>query len=262
MASHLGDLFARQSLWHMLSTPSSLCHAFSSEKDIEKRPIVLESVFRTLMWKDYSNDIFKALWKCVESLFPAVGSRTKSENSRKTVTPSSIDEYNAATIVIVCFHALAASLPEASPEVWEQTRRTRGMGEVSYDISLEDELGIRLASRLVRALSSYKIFAPGVMKHIERHFDVCGDLADANRRAWLGLEFGRDLAADFVSTNIGKGGWSLAVCSLEWVRRVVLAEWDGENELVKHGVVESGVEFLEFLCRSCNQCWITREKSR
>jgi len=249
MANHLGDLFARQSLWHMLSTPASLCHALSFEDSLEKRPTILEGIFRALMVKDYSNDIFKALWKCVESLFPVVKSHSKSDKSRKTVTPSSVSEYDAATIVIVCFHALAASLPEASPEVWEQTRRSRGMGEISHAISLEDELAIRLTSRLVRALSSYKLFAPGVMAHIERHFNTCGSLARANRLTWLGLEFGRDLAAEFVSTNIGKGGWSLAVCSLEWVRRVVLAEWDGENQLVKHGVVESGVAFLKFLCK-------------
>ena len=143
-------------------------------------------------------------------LFPSVSkyavNSSTGEKPRSIVQPSGIVPELAAKILILSLHALAASLPKETPEVWEETRRKRQKGEVSHKIIFEDDLALRLTSRLVRAFNVYQLFQPKVTDILGAYFRLCGGLADKSRVDALEKDLGKDLAGEVAASGIGRGG--------------------------------------------------------
>ncbi|KAI5852603.1 hypothetical protein DFP73DRAFT_522691 [Morchella snyderi] len=232
--------FAKQSLFYVFSTPEALLKSFTSTTGSEAGEDYLDLAaadrsLRTLVANpEWDIMILRSMWMGLEAVF-----------HRKLTK-----DRDAARLILLALHVLAAMLPESTPEEWEATRKLRGSGRVSEagvvsEIGFENEMAERLMRRVVRAVA-YRVSYEGdhVADWIKGYFKRCGALQEQQRQKTLSQELGEELAK--LSTR-GKGGWSLSVCTLEWCRAVLLKAWDGQETAKRGSVVASSLVLLKIL---------------
>lgn len=232
--------FAKQSLFYVFSTPEALLKSFTStaESEAEEDYLDLATVDRSLRTlvanPEWEIMILRSMWMGLEAVYH----------------PKVVKDRDAARLILLALHVLAAMLPVSTPEEWEATRKLRGSGRVSEagavsEIGFENEMAERLMRRVVRAVA-YRVSHEGdhVADWIKGYFQRCGALQEERRQRVLSQELGEELAK---LSNSGKGGWSLSVCTLEWCRAVLLKAWDGQETAKRGSVVASSLVLLDIL---------------
>ncbi|KAJ6256235.1 Ubiquitin-protein ligase [Drechslerella dactyloides] len=239
--------FLRQSCYYVFGSPESLAACFPEDAKAGKSVGVLRSV-KALFDRGVGGEIVDALWKALGELFPTVEEVVVDGETRKAIRPAKVPVETAVRVFILTMHVITAACPVASPEVWERCRRDRSRGTVCLDVPFEDEGLLRLVGRFARCWHAYGLFEPTVKDAVREYLLGYAKIERKERADKLESELGRDLAGDVVNSGVGKGGWGLIVCSLEWMRAMMLREWDGSERPRTGGVVDASIQFLRFLC--------------
>ncbi|KAK6343740.1 hypothetical protein TWF730_011329 [Orbilia blumenaviensis] len=238
--------FLQQSCHHVFSHPENLANCFPEDAKAEQGIQVLHSV-KALFDRGFGREIVSALWKSLGELFPTVEEVYVGKEKRKVVTPSKYGSETAAKVFTITLHVLTAACPVRTPEVWERCRRERSRGSICLDISFEDEGTVRLAKRFARCWSAFGLFEQSVKGAIKEYLLSYAKVEKSGRVEKLEKELGRELAWEVVDSGVEKGGWGLVVCVMEWMRAVMLSEWDGGERPRSGGVVDASIVFLRFL---------------
>jgi len=200
-------------------------------------------------------------------------------------SPVSNDYYSdrkAGHIMKLALSALVAAIPKASAETMFAVRNLRASGKVAPDANLlatnadlakpllevtdvlEDELALRLMSRLVQALAARCCAAEIIKNKQMRNYSNDGprkcpvDVLELLREYLIEAqcESSRSGAAHNPTVNFTEAnatyafasGWSMPAITVEWLRSVLLKEWDGRAEVARWGVVGGAVMILASLC--------------
>ncbi|KAF3905255.1 hypothetical protein ABW21_db0204822 [Orbilia brochopaga] len=238
--------FLRQSCYYVFGSPETLAACFPEDGKASRSLAVLKSV-QALFDRGFGGEIVDALWKALGELFPTVEDIAVDRQSRKAIRPAKVPVDTAVKVFVLTMHVITAACPVATPEVWERCRRDRSRGTVCLDVPFEDEGMVRLVSRFARCWHAYGLFEPDTKDAVRDYLLRYTKLEKKERAAKLERELGRELAGDVVNSGVGKGGWGLVVCSLEWMRAVLLREWDGSERPRTGGVVDASIQFLRFL---------------
>ena len=227
--------------------------------------------------------IFDSLCISVDALFrpppelstqksPRLKPSRKGAAARETPAPdhpqASIGRYlsddEAAHIILICIHALTSLVPTGWPHTWVQVRKFRGWGVVvpgatpqkdftdgfahpwlSIVDELEYEPAVRLASRLLRAISARLCFEEVVSnlrarnhdEHSSRtepkteHSTSPGDLINILVRHLEVVErntISRKMKMKVMQDTSEDPGWTVTATFMEWLRTIIIKEWDGK----------------------------------
>ncbi|KAK6508015.1 hypothetical protein TWF481_006435 [Arthrobotrys musiformis] len=238
--------FLRQSCHYVFSRPETLANCFPGDTKAEKGVSVSHSM-KMLFDRGFGGEIVGALWKALGDLFPTVEEVEVGKERRRVVNPSKYGAEVAAKVFTIALHVLTAACPVKTPEAWERCRRERSRGCVSLDISFEDDGAMRLAKRFARCWSAFGLFEGSVKEVLKEYLLGYAKAEKSGRIEKLERELGRELAGEVIDSGVGKGGWGLVVCVMEWMRAVMLSEWDGGERPRTGGVVDASIAFLRFL---------------
>ncbi|KAK7179947.1 HECT-domain-containing protein [Paraphaeosphaeria sporulosa] len=180
----------------------------------------------------------------------------------------------AAHLIMICIHALTSSIPVGWPHTWVQVRNLRGWGVVIpgaplkttqsddfvhpwLDIvdQLEYEPAIRLATRLLQAIGTRRCHehmlatieardegqAPTESSAgVERLLPVLlGHLTQVEKAALQ--RKGKMGSAQIVDED---PGWTITATFMEWLRTVIVKQWDGNVDINKWGSVGTAVTIM------------------
>lgn len=202
--------------------------------------------------------------------------QAQSYGNKTTTPPRYLDTQEAAHIVMICIHALTSSVPIGRPHMWAQIRKLRSWGIIvppmvpntdtfkdSYmDIidGLEYEPAFRLASRLCRAIGTRCCFEhilrslsggevestatdPSLLDVVIQHLEVVEHVELANK--------GR--LNPYHTPEIDPG-WTVTATFMEWLRTVIIKEWNSKAEINKWTSVGTAVAILDKLRTSVIRC--------
>lgn len=233
------NLFARQSLFYVFSTPEALLKSFVAnnvgEEEIDLDMYDTDTALRSMaLVPEWESVIMGSLWMGLESIF-SVG----------------LADRDIARLIAMALQVLAAIVPRSTPEEWKATRKLRSSGRVSESgvvseigFVFENEMAERLMRRVVRAIAYAAAFRGGVVRWLEGYLMKCGRVQKEERRRETERELGEELAK---GVERGGGGWGIGVCTLEWGRAVLLKAWDGREAAKMDGVVASCLVLLKIL---------------
>ncbi|KAG9193885.1 hypothetical protein G6011_03920 [Alternaria panax] len=186
----------------------------------------------------------------------------------KTVASRYLDSREAAHIVMICIHALTSLVPIGWPHTWAQIRKLRSWGLMVPNVApntdefahpymeiideLEYEPAIRLADRLLRAVGTRTCFehilaslkgdadttetTETLMDVVVTHLEVVERTSMATR---LRLSPNHDLDGD--------PGWTVTATFMEWLRTVIVKNWDSKAVINRWSSVGTAVMILDKL---------------
>ncbi len=208
----------------------------------------------------------------------------------KKVTPERryLNDVEATHIVLLCLHALVAAIPGSVEAIGLAVSELRVAGRVALDTivpeqnpnlinitsnamrcieAFQDELCLRLLSRLLRALAARIHFAEilNTPRYQARRLSaenaksdlidlLCAYLAECcHPKGWLHGPYGRNVAplqpGDEELWDLGRP-WDMPAKIVAWIQTVLLKEWDGKGEVSRVGIVGSALTVLKELCKS------------
>lgn len=233
------EMFARQSLFYVFSTPEALLKSFVvREAASEEIDLDMYSVDRALkalaVVPEWDNMIMRSLWMGLETVFNG-----------------GLADKDIARLILLALHVLAAAVPHSTPEQWEATRKLRASGRVSESGAVseigfvfENEMAERLMRRVIKAITYSSMFRGGVVGWLKGYFKKCGSVQWEERRKDLAKDLGEELAK---GVDRGRGGWGIGTCTLEWCRTVLLKAWDGRESAKRNSIVASCLVLMEIL---------------
>lgn len=213
--------------------------------------------------------------------------RSSSSSGEHAAVPSSTNNVHypdreAGHIMKLALSALVAAVPPASAQTMLAVRTLRASGRVAPDAkllatnadvvrslvqvtdALEDELALSLMCKLVQAIAARCCAAEIIkFKQMRNHSrtsqqsrspDVLELLLDYLREAHSetcssGAAKSITAGGGTLITNVGPSkGWSMPAVTVEWLRSVLLKEWDGSAKVARWGVVGGAVMILASLC--------------
>ena len=252
--------FVEQSVFYVMSDPHALVRSFTRNgKLIDSRNLWRCMVRLT---DAVPSLVFHSLWLASSSLFtlpkPFQSTGVKSfPRSHK-----SLSNTEAAYLVSICLHALAAAAPEVSSRtaLLDMSRLRSGGVALSgnggprlpaslclqYDDAFSNDLTLRLAKRLFTALVARK------------HFATLAELDDDDQDKTEDLNVLAPLLSqmDFLNSDaeIGQGSspmpQALPILLLDWARAVVMQEWDGQPIFNPDSAFGGAMLFIETMCKS------------
>ena len=192
-----------------------------------------------------------------------------------------VTDSNAADIATVALFALSGSLPDIDASTWRGILRMRAVGTVAADADmrklsstsaelitqvtdkLEHELALRLANRLVRALTARLAFHE-ISKAREAYpYD------SANQRKNTVLDLVVDnLSEQYMAASTKDQDYLVEPTSqppgapaiiAEWLRTLLLKEWDGNPEVSRSSAVGGAVQILSVLYKERNRLGLVPE---
>ncbi|KAK2871843.1 hypothetical protein FQN49_002768 [Arthroderma sp. PD_2] len=248
----------------------------------------LEDTFRKLHRICPWETTLHSLWLGMEKLFnPPVELSLPRLQRRPSKTPSSahpasprfesphaneyIPDSDAAYIAVVVMLALSSAIPRTDARTWEVIRQVRSSGTVMPDAVMrklskseskvvietsdrfEHDLGLRLLNRLARVVST-RLALHEVSKAKASHITDLG----GNDKCELIEQIISTLQQTQKPISSGDGGietWpaerktTAPMVVVEWLRSVLLKEWDGKPELSKASAAGGALQLLSFLYR-------------
>lgn len=182
---------------------------------------------------------------------------------------------DAVHIAKISFAALVALIPECNPTDWSKVQKLRGEGRIipekvlpqdSFtDITLEvfdslhDDMALSLMRRLVRAItarqclseiSNYQETNSGrdSATHGEDFMDILVHaITDAEITQKMTTSPGVD--ASDTSGQEKSQNFYLSVL-VEWLRSLILSEWEGQAEVPRWGLVGGALELMSHICKA------------
>ena len=201
------------------------------------------------------------------------------------LTPQdSLDDLEACHIIKVIFAALVAAVPRCKPKTWDVVRKLHASGKVGPftnrndpDIGeniidrvlsaihmFQDEAALDLIKRLVRAVAARYFLPESLRERVARVHDKQRqyDRAFIARiLLYVNADRCRVVVADCEDRPSVKNGrwvdyvhrmtWDARDCwpvIIEWLRAVILKEWDGKPRVAKCSAVGGALEFLSYIC--------------
>ncbi|EEH19451.1 hypothetical protein PABG_01770 [Paracoccidioides brasiliensis Pb03] len=178
-----------------------------------------------------------------------------------------ISDADAAYISVIALFALASSIPPTDPKTWEAVRQVRASGTVLPDAEMrkhspstrrslvaiaeifEHDLALRLVNRLARVVSARLAFYE-ISK--SRAFSI-QDCERQEKQNFVEL-----ILQTFEDCSKGNNQWSHTISSslisdrptnahmvaVEWLRSLLLKEWDGKPEMAKSGAAGGSLQLL------------------
>ncbi|KAH8205410.1 hypothetical protein TruAng_000489 [Truncatella angustata] len=241
-------LFVEQSIFNVLSDPCAILASFATQDGLIDSQTLWYRMLR--MTRAAPSLVFDSLWQASASLFAPPKALRSPRSLNATLVPKhhriSLSNEEAGFLLSVCFHALVAAAPlvDNATELFDMSRnRSRGSSTgqniplfLEYEDAFTDELAVRLARRLLAAIST------------RIYFD---DLAEQDRDPEEGsehtavldiflshLEPGRDISSalpDFPFTEREIHEKRVPILLLDWARTVMLCEWQGNPEVPGDG---------------------------
>lgn len=255
--------FVEQSVFYVMSDPHSLVRSFTQDGKLVDSRNLWRCMVR--LTDTTPSLVFHSLWIAISGLFvlpkhlqPAqlAGSKAHARG------PRSLSNTEAAYLVSICFHALAAAAPEVSSRtaLLDMSRlRSSGVALsgnggprlpaslcLQYDDTFSNDLTLRLAKRLFSALVARKHFASLAESEGE---DGREELQESNVLNPLLNQM------DFLNsdTEIGQDSspmpQALPILLLDWARAVIMQEWDGHAVFNPDSAFGGAVLFIEAMCR-------------
>ncbi|KAG5294419.1 HECT domain-containing protein [Histoplasma ohiense] len=179
-----------------------------------------------------------------------------------------ISDADAAYIAVIVLLALATSIPLTDPRTWEVVRHVRSSGTVLPDAEMrkhsgstrrslvaisekfEHDLALRLLNRLVRAVSARLAFHEISKTRTTNIHDI--ERQEKHDFTSLILQSLRDLSKpNEKSSHIPppflheERPTNLHMITVEWLRSLLLKEWDGKPEMAKSGAAGGALQLLE-----------------
>ncbi|OJD17204.1 hypothetical protein AJ78_02697 [Emergomyces pasteurianus Ep9510] len=178
-----------------------------------------------------------------------------------------ISDADAAYISVVAILALASSIPPTDSKTWEIVRHVRSSGTVLTDAEMrkhprstrralvaiserfEHDLALRLVNRLVRVISARLAFheisktRTTNINDIERQEKhdftalILRTLQDCSRTT-------RQPSQTFPSSLHDQRRTNSHMVAVEWLRSLLLKEWDGKPEMPKSGAAGGALQLL------------------
>ena len=199
-----------------------------------------------------------------------------------------LNDAEAVHVAKVALAALVASVPACGPKTWLYVQNLRALGRIApsttpppsspetidvlleIEDSLDNELSLALMTRLVKAVaarlcvseisrnqrlgSSREIHLLHREKNIlEMILDAVSDSEGTNLLSNTITGVGSTYQEPFMDRiTIARLEATPLVFSLgvivEWLRSIVLREWDGKAEVPRWGVVGGALEFMSYIC--------------
>jgi hypothetical protein len=241
---------------------------------IQKPPVSLGPLNFDLecltLWKPTIGPlIFNCLWHSLGALFTpppeiafAKSPRLKPQKSSKEPEAKYLDDADAAHMILVAIFALVGSVEMTKWHTMTEVRNLRAWGRtlanskqsgppddytdpwLRLSDDLEYEPAVRLASRLVRAIAARRSFwliskaarGPGSYPY-EDKFPLMESIMGA-------------LVSEEKKTRRISGRTSLTFVFVEWIRTVMLKNWDGKPEVKRWDHFGAALEILSDLCMS------------
>ena len=208
-------------------------------------------------------------------------SKTRSSLSSSesgAITPVSTTPYysdsKAVHIMTLCLAALVAAVPQASAQTMLAVRKLRASGRVAPDANvlatnaeriksllevtdaLEDDLALRLMSRLTQAIAARCCAAEIIKNKQKRTSSYTGQDGHSPDLLQLLREYLKQSRCENHTTKSEEAGsssrlaygWSMPAIAVEWLRSVLLKEWNGRAEVQRWGAVGGAVMILASLC--------------
>ncbi|EFQ96779.1 ubiquitin-protein ligase E3A [Nannizzia gypsea CBS 118893] len=229
-----------------------------------------------------------SLWLSMEKLFnpPVELSLPKMQRrhckSSSSATPTSprfdlprtndyIPDSDAASIAIVALLALSSTIPAMDTQTWQAIRQIRASGSVMPDGMMrtfskpqiqtiietsdrfEHDLALRLLNRLARVIST-RLALHEVSKAKASHITdfKSNDKCELIEQIILLLQqFHKPESSDNNNKILlpGDRRTTTPMVVVEWLRSVLLKEWDGKPELPKASAAGGALQLLSFLYR-------------
>lgn len=213
--------------------------------------------------------------------------RSSSSSGEHAAVPSSTNnvyypDREAGHIMKLALSALVAAVPPASAQTMLAVRTLRASGRVAPDAkllatnaelvrsllqvtdALEDELALSLMCKLVQAIAARCCAAEIIKYKPMRNHSRTSQQSRSPDVLELLLEYLREAHSETCSSGAAKSitagggtpittvgpskGWSMSAVTVEWLRSVLLKEWDGSAKVVRWGVVGGAVMILACLC--------------
>ncbi|KAL1594388.1 hypothetical protein SLS60_010148 [Paraconiothyrium brasiliense] len=199
---------------------------------------------------------------------------TSQSNASKDMPGRYLSNTEAAHLVMICIHALTSSVPVGWPHTWVQVRNLRGWGVVIpgappkttqnddfvhpwLDIvdQLEYEPAIRLATRLLQAIGTRRCYEHMLATLHAR------DEGQGPTELFVGVERLLPILLGHL-TQVEKAalqrkgkmrsnqkmdedpGWTVTATFMEWLRTVIVKQWDGNVDINKWGSVGTAVTIM------------------
>ena len=220
--------------------------------------------------------------------------RNLSNRNYTSTELDTLNDSEAVHVAKIALAALVASVPVCGPNTWLYIQNLRASGKIApstlspkspetvdvlleIEDSLDNELSLALMARLVKAvaarlcvseisrnhrLSSSKEIHPLRREKniLEMILDAVSDSEDSKVLLDTAAGVGSVHHESFVDRiaiarlEATPQGFSLSVI-VEWLRSILLREWDGKAEVPRWGVVGGALEFLSCICEQrLNDC--------
>lgn len=192
--------------------------------------------------------------------------------SPKPLTPRYLTNEEAAHIIMICIHALTSLVPNGWPHTWVQVRNFRSWGVIipgaprqadftdgfvhpwlSIVDALEYEPAIRLADRLLRGIGA-RICFENVLAGLKGQ-RYCGT-AELPR---ILVEHLAEVEQDAIrrkskmkanQNTLDDPGWTVTATFTEWLKTIIIKQWDGKAEINKWSSVGTAIMLLGTLRKS------------
>ncbi|KAI1826724.1 hypothetical protein F4861DRAFT_495990 [Xylaria intraflava] len=244
-------LFVEQSIFHVLSDPQALLESFTTRDGVVDSQAMWYCMLR--LTRASPHLVFDSLWLAMTSLFAPPRSLQSSRSLTAKVFATSQKAFSntdTASLICICSHALIAAVPLVTDtrQLLDMSRiRSRGLsltgsGAVAekrtllylqYEDAFTDELALRLAKRLLRAIPTRRYF--------DEILELDLDLADSPKEpdvldALLShIEPSMQSLVRFSKSERTIHEKRVPILLLDWARTVMIHEWTGQPDVPGDG---------------------------
>ncbi|KAI2633378.1 hypothetical protein GGS21DRAFT_132453 [Xylaria nigripes] len=244
-------LFIEQSIFNVLSDPQALLESFTTLDGVVDSQAVWYCMLR--LTRAAPHLVFDSLWIAISSLFAPPRSLQSSRSLTAKVfatTQKSFTNAETASLMCICSHALIAAAPLVTDtrQLLDMSRiRSRGLSltgsaavaeqrtllYLQYEDAFTDDLGLRLARRLLRAIPTRRYFD----EVLELDLDLVDSLREPDvLETFLShIEPSMQSMVRFSKSERTIHEKRVPILLLDWARTVMIHEWTGKPDVPGDG---------------------------
>ncbi|ROV91055.1 hypothetical protein VMCG_09597 [Cytospora schulzeri] len=261
-------LFIEQSLFYTLSDPHALIRSFTHKGELIDSQTLWYCMLR--MTRVAPTLVYHCLWLSAAHLFAPPKSVQSLRSPTARLFPKqelSLSNAEAGRLISICLHALIAAVPVVSEksQITEMSRlRSQGLSLAAsgsqspelclqYDDAFSNDLAMRLARRLLTAITTRRYFDDMV-----EHEFVVGD--DSEGEPDILAPLFAQLDALSVSNEEGLHETRMSTLLLDWSRAVMFHEWDGNLEVPGDGPFGGALALTDAIYKKSQALRITHKQ--
>jgi len=284
--------YSAQSMTYVLSNIEALTHSFIHYEIDDKSTKTVRSYGLALMVRSFlqlkalsfhPSSIFSSLWISAGYVYPDA-SRRRAVSMAKSEVVSQIYDLSVCHIEKIIFAALVASVPECHGRTWSALSKLRAAGQVAPRADdtiaeqrsvrkvldtgavFENEMALSVVTKLLRGIAARHFdFFEKVVKGAKSNYfayvirylvlEVSGALMPDNEAALPSIKGGESGWEGTYQVSKGLGRPFRVI--IEWLRSVIMKEWDGKPQIRKNGPVACALELLLYIREYCS--WLDDE---